>query len=89
MDTAWSFRAAYNEARRIKIAQDAFCQKAEAGLWESLDGDFPEDLRWEMLVDVLRGRVKASNVYPLLVPSLIKLNRSLLNVLSRLISTRS
>ncbi|KIM83388.1 hypothetical protein PILCRDRAFT_69640 [Piloderma croceum F 1598] len=61
MDSAWSFRAAYHKARQIKVAQDSFCQKAGAGLWESIDGDFPEDLKWEMLVDVLRGKVKISN----------------------------
>ncbi|CAA7260052.1 unnamed protein product [Cyclocybe aegerita] len=60
MDTIWSFRSAYNEATKIKISQDGFCAKAESGLWESLDTPFPEDLRWEMLVDVLRGKVKIS-----------------------------
>lgn len=59
MDTAWSFRSAYNEAREIKNAQDDYCQKAEAGEWDSLKGqEFPESLQWEVLVDVLRGRVK-------------------------------
>ncbi|KAI0920873.1 hypothetical protein AcW2_006015 [Taiwanofungus camphoratus] len=62
MDSIWSFRAAYAEARTIKNAQDAFCAKAEAGLWNELQGQsYPEDLQWEMLVDVLRGRVKISN----------------------------
>ena len=42
MDTMWSFRFAYNEARKVKSAQDAYCAKAEAGLWESLDSKFPE-----------------------------------------------
>jgi uncharacterized cupin superfamily protein len=70
MDSAWSFRAAYHKARKIKVAQDAFCQKAEAGLWESIDGDFPEDLKWEMLVDVLRGKVKVGIVLdmPMSIP---------------------
>ena len=58
MDTMWSFRSAYNEARKVKSAQDAYCAKAEAGLWESLDSKFPEAPDWEALVDVLRGRVK-------------------------------
>ena len=30
------------------------------GKWNNL-GDFPEDLQWEALVDVLRGRVKVHN----------------------------
>jgi hypothetical protein len=41
----------------IKESQDAYCSKAIAGQWEGL-GEFPEDLQWEALVDVLRGRVK-------------------------------
>ncbi|TFK75753.1 composite domain of metallo-dependent hydrolase [Pluteus cervinus] len=59
MDHAWSFRAAYESARSIKEAQDDYCLKAQAGLWESLGG-FPKNLQWESLVDVLRGRVKIS-----------------------------
>jgi len=58
MDSVWALRAAYNEARKIKMAQDAYCSKAEAGLWDALVGDFPDNPKWEMLVDVLRGRVK-------------------------------
>ena len=62
MDTLWAFRSAYNEARKIKSLQDNFCAKAESGLWNEIHGqDFPESLKWEMLVDVLRGRVKVSN----------------------------
>jgi hypothetical protein len=60
MDTVWALRSVYNKARTIKEAQDSFCQKAEAGQWDSLDGAFPENLQLEMLVDVLRGRVKVS-----------------------------
>lgn len=47
----------YDHARQIKQKQDAFCSRALAGLWAGL-GDFPEDLQWEALVDVLRGRVR-------------------------------
>ncbi|KAG5220251.1 Carbohydrate esterase family protein [Salix suchowensis] len=50
----------YETARKIKVSQDEFCAKAQAGLWNEI-GDFPEDLQWEALVDVLRGRVKASD----------------------------
>ena len=57
MDTAWSFRQAYDHARKVKEAQDDFCAKATRGDWAGL-GDYPEDLQWEALVDVLRGRVK-------------------------------
>ncbi|KAF8444526.1 composite domain of metallo-dependent hydrolase [Boletus edulis BED1] len=57
MDTFWAFREAYDTARKIKEGQDAYCAKALAGEWGGL-GDFPEELQWEALVDVLRGRVK-------------------------------
>lgn len=61
MDAAWEFRHAYDEARKIKEAQDDFCAKVDNGLWDQLEGEpFPEDLQWESLVDVLRGRVKVS-----------------------------
>ena len=63
MDAAWGFREAYNEARKVKDAQDSFCRKAENGLWddpEIKNRDFPENLKWEALVDVLRGRVKVN-----------------------------
>ncbi|KIJ59733.1 hypothetical protein HYDPIDRAFT_32949 [Hydnomerulius pinastri MD-312] len=59
MDTGWNFRQAYDTARQIRDKQDSFCAKAEAGAWAELgDASFPEDLQWEALVDVLRGRVK-------------------------------
>ncbi|KAI0692573.1 hypothetical protein BC835DRAFT_1416500 [Cytidiella melzeri] len=62
MDSLWAFRSAYNEARKVKQLQDDFCATAEAGLWGQLtDHTFPDSLQWEMLVDVLRGRVKISN----------------------------
>ncbi|KAI0777456.1 carbohydrate esterase family 9 protein [Trametes elegans] len=57
MDTAWAFRQAYDKARQIKQSQDDFCAKATKGDWAGL-GEFPDDLQWEALVDVLRGRVK-------------------------------
>jgi hypothetical protein len=60
MDTLWAFRQAYNEARKVKEKQDEFCSKAEAGLWNGLDKEFPDSLQWEALVDVLRGKVKVS-----------------------------
>lgn len=49
--------ASYDTARKIKESQDAYCTKALAGEWDGLD-TLPEDLQWEALVDVLRGRVK-------------------------------
>lgn len=59
VDSVWSFRSAYNEARKVKDAQDEYCRKAEAGEWDSLGGqEYPESFQWEVLLDVLRGRVK-------------------------------
>lgn len=58
MDTMWAFRHAYDEARKIKNAQDEYCAKAAAGLWDGLAAEVPKDLKWEALVDVLRGKVK-------------------------------
>ncbi|KAG2142813.1 uncharacterized protein EDB93DRAFT_1338417 [Suillus bovinus] len=61
LDSGWNFRAAYDSARKLRDAQDAFCAKAESDSWDDLAGNaFPEDLQWESLVDVLRGRVKLS-----------------------------
>ncbi|KAF9012391.1 hypothetical protein BDQ17DRAFT_1419786 [Cyathus striatus] len=60
MDTIWAFREGYEKARQIKKQQDDFCGKALHGQWNGL-GDFPEDLQWEALVDVLRGHVKVHN----------------------------
>jgi hypothetical protein len=50
----------YENARKIKEAQDAYCENALAGRWEQLQstGTFPEDLQWEPLVAILRGQVK-------------------------------
>jgi hypothetical protein len=50
-------RDRYDTARKLKEKQDAYCAAAERGLWDGL-GQFPEELQWEALVDVLRGRVK-------------------------------
>ena len=52
--------ASYDTARKVKEKQDAYCSKALSGEWKDL-GDYPEDLQWEALVDVLRGRVKVVN----------------------------
>lgn len=60
MDTMWAYRQAYEKASQIKASQDAYCAKAEAGLWSTIDGNFPESSQYEALVDVLRGRVKVS-----------------------------
>ncbi|TFK48234.1 composite domain of metallo-dependent hydrolase [Heliocybe sulcata] len=59
MDTVWNFRQAYSQARALKSAQDAYCTAALSNDWHAINNKpFPEDLKWEALVDVLRGRVK-------------------------------
>ncbi|KAH7091723.1 composite domain of metallo-dependent hydrolase [Auriculariales sp. MPI-PUGE-AT-0066] len=59
LDSAWAFRSAYDEARQIRDAQDEFCAKVTDGHWGDIEGQkFPDSLKWEALVDVLRGRVK-------------------------------
>ncbi|KAJ3788928.1 hypothetical protein GGU10DRAFT_409044 [Lentinula aff. detonsa] len=60
MDTIWAYRQGYEEARKLKVKQDAYCAKAFAGQWKDI-GDFPQDLQREALVDVLRGKVKIQN----------------------------
>jgi imidazolonepropionase-like amidohydrolase len=57
MDTVWSVRKAYDEARTLKNSQDQYCAKALAGQWAGL-GNFPTELALEALVDVLRGKFK-------------------------------
>ena len=60
MDNVWALRAAFAMARGYRDAQDAFCARAEAGLWDEIGTEaYPEDYRWESLVDVLRGRRQA------------------------------
>ncbi|TFK90568.1 hypothetical protein K466DRAFT_543238 [Polyporus arcularius HHB13444] len=59
MDTVWAVRHAYDTARTIKNAQDDYCEKVLSGDWRSLGSKkFPEDLQWQPLVDILRGRTK-------------------------------
>ena len=55
------FPHAYDKGRKIRDAQDSFCAKVVAGVWATLEiegVESPEELQWECLVDVLRGRVK-------------------------------
>ncbi|KAK0206400.1 carbohydrate esterase family 9 protein [Desarmillaria ectypa] len=60
MDTMWALRSAYTDALQHKNVQDSFCTKAQAGLWASLPTEFPRGVKWELLTNVLRGRVKVS-----------------------------
>lgn len=51
----------YAKARTIKEEQDRFCSNVLNGNWNLDDSRFPEEMQWEALVDVLRGRVKVNN----------------------------
>lgn len=59
MDGAWYFRRAYDTAKAMKEAQDAFCQRLEDGFLDDRQ-IFPESLETELLVHVLRGNVKVA-----------------------------
>lgn len=57
--TMFWFPNRYDKARQIKEDQDQYCAKVLAGRWDDLGGEgFPEELQWEALVDILRGKVK-------------------------------
>ncbi|KAG8714759.1 hypothetical protein FRC08_011480 [Ceratobasidium sp. 394] len=60
MDSIWEFRKAYNSARDVMRKQEEFCARAQTGTVNWRQENFPEDLRFEALVDVLRGRVKVN-----------------------------
>lgn len=60
MDTMWTLRSAYIEALQHKKVQDGYCADAQAGLWASLPTEFPRSVKWELLTEVLRGKVKVS-----------------------------
>ncbi len=64
MDSVWQFRHAYDEARKVKEAQDAYCDSVRQDRWDELvDNDtlvdelkaFPESLEWEALVGCPEG----------------------------------
>ncbi|KAF9076825.1 hypothetical protein BDP27DRAFT_1312651 [Rhodocollybia butyracea] len=61
MDMMWSLRSAYHEARLVMQAQDAFCAKAETGIWDDSRAQVPDDFQWDLLLDVLRGKVKVTS----------------------------
>ncbi|KAG6832608.1 hypothetical protein H0H92_014444 [Tricholoma furcatifolium] len=52
-------RLSYKKAHNLMTKQDEYCELALAGKWKGL-GSFPQDLQWEALVDVVRGRVKVN-----------------------------
>lgn len=56
------FRKAYENARRVKAAQDRWCEAATTGMaaGEVLTEEYPRSLEWQTLVDVLRGDVRVN-----------------------------
>ncbi|KAM0792660.1 hypothetical protein ACM66B_002440 [Microbotryomycetes sp. NB124-2] len=64
LDLSWNFRSAFEQARELKVRQDEFCGRVEQaslrGQRLGTDEKFPDDLKWEALVDVLRGKVKVN-----------------------------
>ena len=53
------YMSRYSQSAAILRAQDDYCEKALSGKWDDIAGQkFPEDLKWEALVDVLRGKTK-------------------------------
>ncbi|WFD30534.1 hypothetical protein MSPP1_001555 [Malassezia sp. CBS 17886] len=54
-DEAWNFRHAFDHARTLRQKQDAFCARLDEGVDQ---GEYPDDLALEALVDVLRGKAK-------------------------------
>ena len=62
MDLSNNFRAAFNSAKDLKLKQDDFCaevMRAHAN-GDVVEERFPDDLEWEALTDVLRGKVKVN-----------------------------
>lgn len=55
MDSAWDFRKTYEEGRKLKEKQDAWCANPK----EQKD-PFPEDLQYEVVADIIRGNVKVN-----------------------------
>ena len=66
MDNIWAFREVYDTARKIKEKQDAYCLGALNKGWNSF-GNFPEEPKWEALVDILRGRVKVNQAILIII----------------------
>lgn len=59
MDESYNFRSAFTKAKAIKLAQNEFCERVEVATKQGnvLKEKFPEELEFEALVDVLRGKV--------------------------------
>ncbi|KAK4507311.1 hypothetical protein PRZ48_001046 [Zasmidium cellare] len=66
---AWYFRHAFEEATKLKDAQDDWCAAADRVGAENMDSYLPADLKWESLSAVLRGQVMV-NTHCYTIPDL-------------------
>ena len=55
LDSAYDFRRAYDEGRKLKDKQDRWCEDPK-----TQTEPFPTSLEWEPLADVIRGNVKVN-----------------------------
>jgi imidazolonepropionase-like amidohydrolase len=55
MDSAYDFRRAYEEGRKLKEEQERWCASPK-----TQTSPFPNSLEWEVLADVIRGNVKVN-----------------------------
>lgn len=55
MDSAYDFRRAYDEGRKLKEEQERWCASPK-----TQERPFPTSLEWEVLADVIRGNVKVN-----------------------------
>jgi hypothetical protein len=63
LDLSYNFRSSFEMARKIKVSQDEYCERALESdkKGATMSEKFPDDLEWEALVDVLRGKVSSSS----------------------------
>ncbi|KAF2173115.1 hypothetical protein M409DRAFT_49603 [Zasmidium cellare ATCC 36951] len=66
---AWYFRHAFEEATKLKNAQDDWCAAADRFGAENMDSYLPTDLKWESLSAVMRGQVMV-NTHCYTIPDL-------------------
>lgn len=66
---AWYFRHAFEEATKLKNAQDDWCAAADRVGAENMNTYLPAELKWESLSAVLRGQVMV-NTHCYTIPDL-------------------
>ncbi|KAI2603167.1 uncharacterized protein GGS25DRAFT_510263 [Hypoxylon fragiforme] len=66
---SWEFRHAFEQAAKLRQAQDDWCTLAESTGVDQMDGYLPQELEWETVVAILRGQVHV-NTHCYTVPDL-------------------